>query len=44
MTELMLRRSMAINPTHFDTVRHLWRRDMMRKAIKRDGKGRFARD
>jgi len=41
--ELMLRRSMATNPAHFDAVRLLWRRDMMRKAIKRDSAGRFAR-
>lgn len=40
--ELMLRRSMAINPTHFDISRLLWRREMMRKAVKRDSWGRFA--
>lgn len=43
MSELMLRRKDATNPAHFDTVRLLWRRDMMRKAIKRDRAGRFAR-
>lgn len=40
--ELMLRRSMAINPTHFDAIRLIWRRNMMRRAVKRDRLGRFA--
>lgn len=40
--ELMLRRDMAINQTCFDAIRLIWRRAMMRKAVKRDSRGSFA--
>jgi len=39
--ELHLRRHNACNPLAFDAVHVVWRRDMMRKAIKRDALGRF---
>lgn len=41
MTELHLRRHMCLTPYAFDIVRTLWRREMMRKAVKRDALGRF---
>ena len=43
MTELHLRRAMCLTPHAFDIVRKAWRRDMMRKAVKRDDAGRFCR-
>lgn len=43
MDELILRRHMCLDQQEFDRTRYLWRRDMLRKAVKRDAGGRFSR-
>ena len=43
LNELILRRHMCLDQQEFDRTRYLWRRDMFRKAVKRDGHGRFSR-